>query len=743
MINGAIARVMLVVLCIFPWPETAFSGETLRGVALVIGQKSYAALPSLPNTLRDADDIKRLLDRLGFKTDLAGDKTGRQLNRWIDGFIEDADGADVALVYYAGHAVEAGGVNYLVPIDADEAALAQAGERLISLQHVLDRLRSKAKVTLLLLDACRSNPFPASSVLKADAVAAGKPISAGGLAIPRGVALIEEGALAPESLGEVVGYAAAPGQVALDGPTGGNSPYAAALLKHLSANQGYDFGQVMTLVSEEVYLNTGSRQRPWVNASLRRFMVFGGAAEESSSDEAIIAGERRKLLLSIAATPAPTRSLIETVARDQTLPLDPLYGMLRELEVDTSAGPQDLARQIKAGAENLKAILAEKVVPLRHDPELSRLAGLADKAQAEGAIGLAKQYRAKAAKRADMLKPTLDRREAEVNADRLELASAYADYAGTAVLAFDYETAVVQYAKAFSLVEGRDLKRAVDYRLGEARALMGQGGEAQLRRAVQISRDALDRFPRARDPFGWAAVQEGLGNALAGLAAYSDDDPDMLGQAVRAYEAALGEYSRERAPRNWAVLQNNLGVVLSRMESRADDPALGRRALAAYRAALTVQSREETPLSWARTQNNLGIALAKNGRRAADARLLREAVSAYEAALTERTRTHVPYDWAATQHNRANALLALGRLEDDRTLLNEAVATYEAALKIRSRADLPMAWKATWDALGAALVELTGRGDYAAFMRLAGTSKLSDLLALTSQEVTELVEEAD
>lgn len=118
-------------------------------------------------------------------------------------------------------------------------------------------------------------------------------------------------------------------------------------------------------------------------------------------------------------------------------------------------------------------------------------------------------------------------------------------------------------------------------------------------------------------------------------------------------------------------------------------------------------------------------------------------MSAYEAALTERTRAHVPYDWAATQHNRANALLALGRLEDDRTLLNEAVATYEAALKIRSRADLPMAWKATWDALGAALVELTGRGDYAAFMRLAGTSKLSDLLALTSQEVTELVEEAD
>jgi hypothetical protein len=63
-------------------------------------------------------------------------------------------------------------------------------------------------------------------------------------------------------------------------------------------------------------------------------------AEETSSDEVIIASERRRLLLSIAATPETTRSLIETVAKDQALPLDPLYGMLWELKVDKNAGPR-------------------------------------------------------------------------------------------------------------------------------------------------------------------------------------------------------------------------------------------------------------------------------------------------------------------------------------------------------------------------------------------------------------------
>jgi hypothetical protein len=81
------------------------------------------------------------------------------------------------------------------------------------------------------------------------------------------------------------------------------------------------------------------------------------------------------------------------------------------------------------------------------------------------------------------LKSTLYHRDAELNADRLELAATYAEYAGTAVLAFDYETAVEQYAKAYRLVEGHNLKRTVDYRLGEARALMGQRAAPSARRA--------------------------------------------------------------------------------------------------------------------------------------------------------------------------------------------------------------------------------------------------------------------
>ena len=83
-----------------------------------------------------------------------------------------------------------------------------------------------------------------------------------------------------ESLGTVIGFAAEPGQPALDGDKGSNSPYAAAILRHLSAMQGEEFGLVMRMVTEEVYLKTKTQQRPWVNESLRKQLFFGAPIVE-------------------------------------------------------------------------------------------------------------------------------------------------------------------------------------------------------------------------------------------------------------------------------------------------------------------------------------------------------------------------------------------------------------------------------------------------------------------------------
>ncbi|QIG47586.1 hypothetical protein G5V57_07515 [Nordella sp. HKS 07] len=233
--------------------------------------------------------------------------------------------------------------------------------------------------------------------------------------------------------------------------------------------------------------------------------------------------------------------------------------MLKELKVDTSAGPEDLDKQLRVGADSLKKLLAEKVTPLRQDSELVRLAGLADRAQLEGLIALAKDYRAKAAARADNLGKTLDQRQAEVKADRLDLASTYADYAETAILAFDFKTAADQYAKAYQQAESNDDRLALRYKIGEADALNNygdnKGDNDALRKAIETYQAALALSPRESDPENWAMTQNNLGNALSTLGERESGSGcrlsrDAEGKETRADPAGLGhdpEQSRYHA----------------------------------------------------------------------------------------------------------------------------------------------------------------------------------------------------
>src|SRR5262245_56775583 len=108
----------------------------------------------------------------------------------FDAFIDDAEGADVALIYYSGHGIEAGGVNYLIPVDANVSSLWAAEEYFISLQDILEQLRGQARITILLLDACRSNPFPSEALVKRDDSSAGAPIMAAGRVAPRGACVV-------------------------------------------------------------------------------------------------------------------------------------------------------------------------------------------------------------------------------------------------------------------------------------------------------------------------------------------------------------------------------------------------------------------------------------------------------------------------------------------------------------------------------------------------------------------------
>lgn len=717
------AFIVLILLISFCIPFRVSAGEVLTGVALVIGQSDYRHLTHLPNPNQDARAIGKLVDDLGFDTQIATDEGTMALKGAINSFIAKAKGADVALVYYTGHAIEAGGINYLIPTDASLSSLAAADDALVSLQGMLELLRGKARITILLLDACRSNPFPREALVRRNAGSGGAPILSAGLGAPRGAIILED-FTSGEAIGEVVGYAAEPGRAAFDGPAGRTSPYTAAILKHLSANAGYDFGQVMTMVTEEVYLSTQARQRPWTNASLRRILTFGGKVEAPSADDLLIAGERRKLLLTIAATPSETRNFVEALALEKKLPLDPLYGMLRELKVDTSMGHDDLDNQLKAGADNLKKLLADKIVPLRQDYELVRLAELADRAQSEGLIGLAKSYRAKAANRADELDKTLDQREAEVKADRLELASTYADYAGTAILAFDFKTAAEQYAKAYAQAEGNDNRSALRYRLGRADALSNhgdyKGDNDALKMAIETYQAALSQVPRDGDPGGWAKIQNDLGNAFQ-ILGYRARDPGLLQEALAAYRAALTERTRQRLPLDWAATQSNLGNALAALGERGSGTELLEEAVTAYRAALKEQTQERVPLQWAWTQNNLGTALSMLGHRASSTARLEEAVVAHRAALQVQTRERIPLAWATTQNSLGLALWTLGGRENGTDRLEEAVDAFRLALTERTRERVPLQWASTQNNLGNVLSTLADREN--------GTARLEETVA--------------
>ncbi len=157
-------------LAVLP-PLPALADETspaLKGVALVIGQSKYQHLPTLTNTANDTREITRLLTALGFETRSTADRDAVKLRRDLERFAEDAEGADAAVLYYSGHGIEAGGENYLLPVDADLSALADAGDRLVPLAKTVERIRQSVPVTIFLIDACRTSPFhpAASSQLK-------------------------------------------------------------------------------------------------------------------------------------------------------------------------------------------------------------------------------------------------------------------------------------------------------------------------------------------------------------------------------------------------------------------------------------------------------------------------------------------------------------------------------------------------------------------------------------------------
>jgi Caspase domain len=245
------ARSLLACLCLLVAVLSADTAAADRRVALIIGNSAYKNAPTLANTIADAVGLAQLFRNAGFETVILRNDLGvMDFRRTVRDFLLTAEGADIAVVYYAGHGIEIGGMNYLVPIDAKLSRDYDVDDEAVSLDRIVWALQLVKRLRLILLDACRDNPFPdrmrSAGVRALESRGLGKPIDVGA--------------------DTLVAYAAKAGSKSYDGD-GPNSPYATALLRHL-AEPGVDIRIALGRVRDDVLTMTGGRQEPFIYGSL-------------------------------------------------------------------------------------------------------------------------------------------------------------------------------------------------------------------------------------------------------------------------------------------------------------------------------------------------------------------------------------------------------------------------------------------------------------------------------------------
>lgn len=221
-----------------------------RRVALVIGNGAYKNVHALPNPPRDAKLIADALRDVGFQTVISvSDLTRDKFFEALKSFAEEAEKADWAVVYYAGHGFEIGGVNYLVPVDAKLAADRDAETQAVALEQVIAAVGAARKVRLVMLDACRDNPF-APTMQRTLSLKL----------VDKGFSNIEPGA------GLMVVYAAKHGETAMDGDGGADSPFATALAREIKQPK-VEIRKLFDIVRDDVWSATRHEQQPFTYGS--------------------------------------------------------------------------------------------------------------------------------------------------------------------------------------------------------------------------------------------------------------------------------------------------------------------------------------------------------------------------------------------------------------------------------------------------------------------------------------------
>jgi uncharacterized caspase-like protein len=248
---------------------SASAAQADKRVAFVVGNGAYKNVQPLPNPAIDAKSMAKVLRNVGFEVVEGSNLTREKMTERLLEFGKKAQGADVALFFYAGHGIAINGTNYLLPVDADlksemDVKLGSA----INIDVTLDQTMSDAKVKLVFLDACRDNPFAA----KIRSASATRSVS-----VQAGLAEMKSGE------GTLIAFATGPGQTALDGQEGTNSPFTRALMANI-ASPGVEIQQAMTKVRAQVNEETNKGQLPWGHTNLIGSVYLNPAAAGAATE---------------------------------------------------------------------------------------------------------------------------------------------------------------------------------------------------------------------------------------------------------------------------------------------------------------------------------------------------------------------------------------------------------------------------------------------------------------------------
>jgi uncharacterized caspase-like protein len=340
---------------LLPWLAAAIFGTVVaafpadhafaqRRVALVIGNSAYQNVAKLTNTVNDSTAIAGLFRQAGFDVvDARQDLGVVEFKRALREFMNIARGAETAVLYFAGHGIEVTGNNYLIPVDAKLATDYDAEDEAVSLDRIVLALEPAQRLRLVILDACRDNPFQR----KMQRTVAVRAVNAG------------LGKIEPMSTDTLVAYAAKAGSVSYDG-SGEHSPFTTALLKYI-AEPGVDIRIALGRVRDEVLKITGRQQEPFVYGSLGGTTVaLVPAPEVKKPEPRPVAGEEVRRAYELAAqigTKEAWESFINTYPSG-------FYSELARLQLaklkDASAADATAEREAKARAEQEARARAEK-----------------------------------------------------------------------------------------------------------------------------------------------------------------------------------------------------------------------------------------------------------------------------------------------------------------------------------------------------------------------------------------------